>query len=115
MLDWDARATAQRVQAIEPSGCDRVFQGWDISIAIEDFMSQHDLQGWCCERMFFCRGLQGRPAHVTGHWTGTTPWGGCDRAARAHSTRNHAHNARATFLRVQQCCPIAHYIVLCTV
>ena len=27
MRDWDARATAQRAQAIEPSGCDTVFPG----------------------------------------------------------------------------------------
>ena len=27
MRNWDARATAQRVQATEPSGCDRFFPG----------------------------------------------------------------------------------------
>ena len=41
----------------------------------ENFMLRQKFQGWCCDRMFFCRDPQDRPAHTIGHWMGTTGLG----------------------------------------
>ena len=66
-LVWGGRGAGQAWVSKRVSLCrDRVFPRWDIPVATEDSMSQQGLQGWCCDRVFFCRDPKTRPERTTG-------------------------------------------------